>query len=100
MKLTPTALAFVATMVAGVWGFVGVERLVGDHEVGNTWAPFIKHAPNFQLRFANPAQKGLDFVPFGELSSLEKQELIQFCAVRFGLASAQPCYDRMKARTL
>jgi len=25
------------------WGFVGIERIVADHEMGIIWEPFIKH---------------------------------------------------------
>ena len=81
-----------------VWAFVGVERLVGDHEIGVSWEPFIKHKVTWRFHFENPAQKGLDIVPLASLAAAERQELVRFCTVRFGLSSIQQCHERLSAR--
>lgn len=93
-----TALVALATLVAVAWGFTGVERLVGDHEVGVSWEPFIKHTPTWHIRFENPAQKGLDLVPLESLSVSERQRLAEFCEVRFGQTSPKRCYEQLTAR--
>jgi hypothetical protein len=82
----------VAVMVAGIlWAFVGVERIVGDHEIGVSWEPFIKQRPSLQLRFENPAQKGLEIDPFEALSPAEQAAFNEFCAIRFGATDAAQC---------
>ena len=90
------ALGVVAT--GTLWAFVGVERIVGDHEVGVSWEPFIKHRPSLQVRFENPAQKGLELTPVGELSASERAAFIEFCDLRFGEADAASCYARVADR--
>lgn len=91
-------MAALAGLLAATWAVVGVERLVGDHEIGVSWEPFIKHTPTWRIRFENPAQKGLDLVPLASLAIQEQQQLAEFCEIRFGQANAQQCYERLSAR--
>lgn len=89
----------VAVVLAGIlWAFGGVERMVGDHEVGVSWEPFVKHRPSLQVRFTNPAQKGLEIVPFDSLSPAEQVEFIEFCSTRFGVADAGHCHALVSDR--
>lgn len=94
----PRAMAAIAGLLAVAWAFVGVERLVGDHDIGVSWEPFIKHTPTWHIRFENPAQKGLDIVPLASLTAAERQGLVRFCEVRFGQSNVQECHERLSAR--
>lgn len=94
--LVKVAICVVATGALGA--FVGVERMVGDHEIGVSWEPFIKHRPSLQVRFENPAQKGLELTPIDELSASERAAFIEFCGLRFGEADAARCYARVADR--
>lgn len=94
--LVKGALGVVATGM--LWAFIGVERIVGDQEIGVSWEPFIKHRPFLQVQFENPAQKGLDLTPVDELSTSERAAFIQFCGLRFGEADADRCYARVADR--
>jgi hypothetical protein len=87
-------------MGALLWAFVGFERLVGDHEVGVTWEPFLKHRGTLQVRFTNPSQQGLEIIPFEDLSNEEKTNFIQFCEIRYGLTDPKQCYARIAARSV
>lgn len=79
-------------LVGALWAFVGVERLVGDHEVGVSWVLFLKHRPSLQVRFTNPAQKGLEIAPFESLSPAEQAAFVEFCGIRFGVRDTLRCY--------
>jgi len=91
--MTPfVRLALIALVLCCMaWPFVGLEQLVGDHEVGVVWTPFIKHRPSMQMLFTNPAQEGLDTLPFESLPSQRQAAFLAYCRVRFGLTSAQKC---------
>lgn len=90
----------VALIAAMLWFFVGAERLVGDHEVGVSWGFFIKHRPVLRVLFSNPAQHGLDIVPFKELTSSEQQHFVEYCGIRFGLTDIGQCYSQIAARQI
>lgn len=94
--LIKSVLGVVAT--GTLWAFIGVERIVGDHEIGVSWEPFIKHRPSLQVRFENPAQKGLDLTLVGELSASERAAFIEYCDLRFGEVDAVRCYARIADR--
>jgi hypothetical protein len=94
--LKTTSIAVVIAVIA--WSFVGVERIVGDHEIGVTWEPFIKHRPSLQIRFQDPGQKGLDIVPFEALPPADRAAFIEFCAIRFGSANVTQCRALIAAR--
>ena len=94
--LVKVVLCVVAT--GALWAFVGVERIVGDHEIGVSWEPFIKHRMSLQVRFENPAQKGLELTPIDELSASERAAFIEFCELRFGDVDATRCYARVADR--
>lgn len=87
-----------AVVVAAMWAFVGFERIVGDHEVGASWEPFIKHRPSLQMRFENPAQKGLEIVEFENLSPDDQAAFTNFCAFRFGTTDAARCSAALVGR--
>jgi hypothetical protein len=63
MKSLLVKVALCVVAIGALWAFVGVERIVGDHEVGVSWEPFSKHRMSLQVRFENPAQKGLELPP-------------------------------------
>lgn len=96
--LFKSRLAVVAAFF--VWPFIGIERIVGDHEMGIFWEPFFKHRPSLQFRFSNPAQKGLDIIPVDELSISERVEFKQYCEQRFGVAEPSDCYARLADRAI
>lgn len=79
-------------LIGGLWAFIGVERIVGDHEIGVSWEPFIKHRPSLQVRFDNPVQNGLELTPVGELSASERAAFVEFCNIRFGETDVARCY--------
>jgi len=79
------------------WLFVGLDQYVGDHEVGVQWDPFIKHRPSTTVLFQNPAQVGLDMVPFENLGENKKKSVIQYCRVRYGTDDIKRCYDSFLA---
>jgi hypothetical protein len=91
-----TAIAVVIAVIA--WTFLGVERIVGDHEIGVTWEPFVKHRPSLQIRFQDPGQKGLDIVPFNALSPADQAAFVEFCTIRFGSADVAQCRALITAR--
>jgi hypothetical protein len=80
------------------WAFVGIERMVGDHEVGVSWEPFIKQRVDFRWQFKNPVQRGLDLLDMSNLSAAQKQELVDFCSIRFGEVDMDQCYKIIKNR--
>jgi len=83
-----------------LWAYVGFEFVVGDHEVGSKWTPFIKNKPSFQIKFRNPALHGLDYAPFENLSLLEKKSFFEYCAIRFGKTDILGCYKAVSNRYL
>ena len=100
--MTNTLLKSAACLaIAGLaWGFIGVERIVGDHEVGNDWTLFVKRRPSLRIRFDNPAQAGLDIVAPQDLSAARRAAFIDFCAVRFGITDVARCHALVVARRL
>lgn len=84
-------LGVAAIVFSAIWAFVGVERIVSDHEKGITWELFIKHRPSLQVRFENPARKGLEIEPIENLSPAEQDAFIEFCTVRFGVMDTMQC---------
>lgn len=89
-----------AVVVAGMlWAFVGVERIVDDHEIGISWEPFVKHRPSLQVRFVSPAQKGLEIAPTtDDLSPSERAAFIEFCGIRFGVTDPAHCHAIISRR--
>ena len=80
-----------------LWTFVGFERTVGDHEMGVSWEPFLKHRPSMQLLFENPAQNGLELAPLEELPPAGQTAFIEFCDIRFAEADTAKCLERFVA---
>ncbi|WP_211465962.1 hypothetical protein [Collimonas silvisoli] len=80
-------------LVLVTWLFVGLDRYVGDHEVGSGWDPFIKHKPTTTMFYKNPAQFGLDMEPFKSLDEDDKKNLIEYCRVRYGTDDIKRCYE-------
>jgi hypothetical protein len=94
-----TAVGSLAILIVAItWTLLGVERVVGDHEIGVSWEPFLKHTITWRFRFENPAQKGLDIVPLASLTVPEQRELTRFCEVRFGQSNLQQCHELLSAR--
>lgn len=89
-----------AVLVGVCWLFVGVERIVGDHEVGVSWEPFLKHRPSLTVRFTKLAQKDLEIVPFEALSPKEQADLMEFCRIRFGFSDYKRCYISISNRNI
>jgi hypothetical protein len=79
---------------------IGVERQVGDHEMGVNWELFVKHRASLQWRFTNPAQHGLEVLPFDELTPDERKRFIDFCSIRFGNSDVSSCYKKLSARAI
>jgi len=100
MKHKAAFVISAAALVGCLWPFVGIERIVGDHEVGVSWEPFIKHRPSVRSLYSNPAQHGLDFVPFEDLSPVEQKRFVEFCSVRFGIQAPSSCGATIAARGL
>lgn len=91
MRAVQLKAAVAVLVICTLWAFVGVERIAGDHEVGVSWETFIKHRPSTQLKFQNPAQKGLELIPFEALSLADQTAFIEFCAIRFGTTNTTQC---------
>jgi len=81
-----------AAGIGALWTFVGVDRIVGDHELGISWEAFIKHRPSLQLRFDNPARKGLELATIDEFSTSQRAAFSSYCEIRFGEADLKRCY--------
>jgi hypothetical protein len=81
-----------------LWAFVGVERLVGDHEMGVAWEPFLKHRVTMQIRFTNPARKGLEILSYESMSADERSRFLEFCYIRYGVRDPRECYVQIAAR--
>lgn len=91
----------IACIAVGLlWAFVGVERVVGDHEMGVSWEPFVKHQPSLQIRFTNPAQKGLELASFDSLSPREQTAFVEFCVIRFGEPDPAKCSTAISNRRI
>lgn len=73
------------------WLFIGLDRYVGDHEVGTSWMPFFKSVPTTKILFQNPAQHGLDREPFHSLASDRREQFMEYCRIRYGIRIAQDC---------
>ena len=91
MKRSKNKLLVIAFLLVGVFPFVGIERIIGDHEMGISWVLFFKHYPTLQLHYQNPAYIALETVPFQELSQSEQLEFIDYCTVRFGIKDVKQC---------
>lgn len=88
-------------MVASpLWAFVGIEHVVGYHELGSSWEPFMKHRPSLQVRFKNPAQKGLDLAAFDSLSPTEQIAFVEFCTILFGMHDPAKCDMVLRERSI
>jgi hypothetical protein len=72
--------------------------MVGDHEVGVVWEPFIKHRASLQIRFSDPSRHGLETVAFGDLNREEQIEFIEFCDIRYGVRDPKKCHALIAAR--
>lgn len=94
---TLTAIGLVAAVL---WAFVGVDRIVSDHEIGVAWKPFFKQRPGTQIIFSNPAARNLEIVPFAGMTNSEQQAVIEYCAVRFGESDISNCYAFMAGQQL
>jgi hypothetical protein len=90
--------AFVALVVGVLWAFVGIERIVGDHEIGVTWEAFLKHHPSYQVIFENPGSKGLELMHFEKLSPAEQASFVEFCRIRFGTSDRRACQTILISR--
>jgi hypothetical protein len=77
--------------VALLWLFVGVERIVDDHEVGTSWQVFVKHRLSTRLIFENPAQQGVELIQYEALTRTDRASFIEYCDVRFGTRNAEQC---------
>lgn len=89
----------VAAVVA-VWLFIGIERLVGDHEIGVSYQPFIKHRPDWRLLFSDPTQVDLETISFKKLTAAGQRSVIEYCEIRFGLINVEECYLRVAGRKI
>lgn len=100
MKRTVRLALIALVLCCLAWPFVGLERLIGDHEVGVVWTPFLKHRPSLQMLYVNPAQEGLDSLPFESLPPQQHAEFLAYCRVRFGLTSGQKCATALADRRI
>jgi len=98
MKRKTIFLFSLTIAIVPFWAFIGVERLVGDHEIGTVWEPFLKHRPSLQLRFSDPSRQGLEKVPFEELDRREQMRFIEFCTIRYGEENPAKCHSKIAAR--
>lgn len=91
----------VLIVVLGVsWANVGVERIAGDHEVGDSWQSFVKHRPSPRLVFENPAARGLELTPVESMPPAERAAFLDYCDIRFGAADAAQCQALLRKRVL
>ncbi len=93
-------LAVAAVSIAMVWALIGVERIAGDHELGPSWQVFIKRRASAHVLFSNPAQRGLETVGWNRLALHQRQSVIDYCEIRFGLSDMGLCYTRLMQRKL
>jgi hypothetical protein len=100
MRARRVAIVFGAALVCTLWASVGVERVVGDHEVGVTWTPFVKHRLSARIVFQNPAWQGLEVVSLQNLSLPERLAFAEFCQIRFGARDPQRCYELTNGQRL
>ena len=85
------SVAVAVAVVVMLWAFVGVERTVGDHELGTSWEVFVKRRPAALMLFHNPSRQGLEVLPFNALSLSDQAAFIEFCAIRFGVTDPLQC---------
>lgn len=97
-RRTSFTIASLLLLSSCLW--VGIERYVGDHEIGKSWEPFLKSRPTFTLLFTNPAQQGLDRDAFDTLDAARQQAFQDYCAVRFGIADPHRCEKAIEGRRL
>ena len=89
--LISVALLILAAEV--VWRYLyGVELIPGDHETGTIEQSFLKHRRTWRYEFRNPAFAHHDVTPLEKLSPLEKDQLIEFCEIRYGIDGPEMCY--------
>lgn len=86
------SLIIIILIISG-WFFLGIERYVGDHEIGVYWDVFIKNHPSNKIIFSNPSQKGLDFLPFSQLDAQKQRDFLDYCNIRYGLTDIERCYQ-------
>lgn len=86
-----------ALLVLLAWLFVGLDRYVGDHEVGTGWTPFLKASPTLQVFFQNPAQHALDRDAFDAIDSARQIQFLSYCRVRHGMQDPHHCEEQIEA---
>lgn len=80
---------------------IGIEKWScdnEDHDMGHE-LPFVKQAFTTQIRFRNPAARGMDVMPYKSLDAQEKKESRRFCKIRYGLDDMKLCFEKMNKRT-
>ncbi|MFY3384166.1 hypothetical protein [Paracidovorax sp. MALMAid1276] len=88
-----TFLLIGIALFLGAWLFLGLDRYVGDHEVGSGWNLFIKAKPTFQLIFKNPAQYTLDRDSFDSLDHARKIQFLEYCGIRHRIRDPYLCEE-------
>ena len=86
-----------ALVICVTWLFVGLDRYVGDHEVGPGWTLFIKASPTWQVFFQNPAQHALDRDAFDAIDSARQTQFVAYCRVRHGTKDPHRCEEQIEA---
>ncbi|MBB5885529.1 hypothetical protein DYQ93_19420 [Xanthomonas sp. LMG 8992] len=85
-------------LMVGGWLWIGFDKIVGDHEVGVLWEPFIKSEPTWTLYFDNPARRGLDIDAYVTLDARRRQDFVRYCRVRHGTSDVFLCEKIIAAR--
>lgn len=94
------SITIASLLLLGSWLWIGLDKYVGDHEVGSAWEPFLKSRPTWVLLFKNPAQQGLDRDAFDTLDAARQQAFRDYCAVRFGIEDPHRCEKVIEDRRL
>ncbi|PZE09366.1 hypothetical protein DMX10_31505 [Pseudomonas sp. 57B-090624] len=86
-------MGLIAVALLGTWLTTGVyqTRFAED----NRLVFFIKQQPSFRVAFVNPFATDADSKPLSRLSAQERQEVIDYCRYRLGIATELKTQDEL-----
>ncbi|WP_373875091.1 hypothetical protein [Pseudomonas tohonis] len=87
------ALSLVTATLLAAWLTTGVYKTRFAED--NRLVFFIKRQPSFRVAFVNPFATDADSKPLSRLNAQERQEVIDYCRYRLGIATELKTQDEL-----
>ncbi|GKX59040.1 hypothetical protein [Leminorella grimontii] len=92
-------LSFILIVLIAIltWIFIGIEIIHGEFKEDKKYDFFIKKHASTQIFFIDPTNcnAGCDTPAFNDLNEKELKQFSDYCFYRYGLFSAERCYDAL-----